>query len=672
MALSGEDDYLSFESDLYKALMSGDENEVIQLCERIPEGGPLYPLTIHNDTVLHMATYSKQENLVLCLLDKLPQSQNGKMDAKNDIGNTILHEAATSSKSVLAARAMLGRAPYLLEMRNQRGETALFRAARYGKMEMFQFLDEQVKESFKSKEEEKVDKELFEKALKEMYVREDKTTVLHICVLTEHFELALRIAREHEYLVNEKDGEEMTALQLLAFNPSAFEFGRKLKFLKWLFPSTAKGESWWVPLWEEIKRKRRGYDSAVKLAEFLIEKDTSWKKTESALDQSKPRIHKFGATSLSHQGQGSDKELHTPIAETPLLLAAKSGILEIVEGILTKYPQAVEHIDDEGRNVLHVAIKYRQLHIFDFIEKNMDVPMMRLVRKIDNQGNSILHMVGIKRDHSKRIEDMRSPALILREDLLLFERVKKICTNHFIRHLNNDGHSAEKLFANNNATLRESAKEWIKRTGENCSIVAVLIATVAFAAAYTVPGGPNQNTGYPLLLNQSFFIIFTLSDALSLTSALTSVITFLSVLTSSFQLKDFRRSLPQKLLLGVTLLILSVSMMMLAFAATIILLISNKQQWTRIVLYSVAFLPVSIFAISYLPLYVELVKTFFHSMRKVGDVFPRFRFNCGYIRSRISSSTSFSKSRSSLLSNPTRSQAKDSTRASGQTSLLAV
>ncbi|XP_052184031.1 ankyrin repeat-containing protein ITN1-like isoform X2 [Diospyros lotus] len=627
MALSGEDGYLSFQSNLYEALMSGDENRVIQLCERVPEG-PLYPLTIHNDTVLHMATYSKQENLVLRLLDKLPQSQNGKMDAKNDIGNTILHEAATSSKIVPAARAMLGRAPYLLEMRNERGETALFRAARYGKMEMFRFLDEQVKESFKSKEEEKVDKELFEKALKEMYVRDDKTTVLHICVLTEHF--------------------------------------------------AAKGESWCrVPLWEEIKRKRRGYDSAVKLAEFLIEKDTSWKKTESALDQSKPRIHKFGATSLSHQGQGSDKELHTPIAETsvdiaetPLLLAAKSGILEIVKGILTKYPQAVEHIDDEGRNVLHVAIKYRQLHIFDFIEKNMDVPMMRLVRKIDNQGNSILHMVGIKGDHSQRIEDMRSPALILREDLLLFERVKKICTNHFIRHLNNDGHSAEKLFADNNATLRESAKEWIKRTGENCSIVAVLIATVAFAAAYTVPGGPNQNTGYPLLLNQSFFIIFTLSDALSLTSALTSVITFLSVLTSSFQLKDFRRSLPQKLLLGVTLLILSVSMMMLAFAATIILLISNKQQWTRIVLYSVAFLPVSIFAISYLPLYVELVRTFFLSVRKVGDVFPRF--NCGYLRSRISSSTSFSKSRSSLISNPTRSQAKDSTRASGQTSLLAV
>ena len=35
----------------------------------------------------------------------------------------------------------------------------------------------------------------------------------------------------------------------------------------------------------------------------------------------------------------------------------------------------------------------------------------------------------------------------------------------------------------------------MKSTAERSSVVAVLIATVAFAAAYTVPGGPNQSTG---------------------------------------------------------------------------------------------------------------------------------------------------------------------------------
>lgn len=79
----------------------------------------------------------------------------------------------------------------------------------------------------------------------------------------------------------------------------------------------------------------------------------------------------------------------------------------------------MEHVDDEGRNILHVAIKYRKVQIFDVVER-MEIPMMRLIWKIDNNGNSILRMVGIKAAEVGT-EDMRSPALILQEDLLLFE-----------------------------------------------------------------------------------------------------------------------------------------------------------------------------------------------------------------------------------------------------------
>ncbi|GFZ03247.1 hypothetical protein Acr_15g0018550 [Actinidia rufa] len=56
---------------------------------------------------------------------------------------------------------------------------------------------------------------------------------------------------------------------------------------------------------------------------------------------------------------------------------------------------------------------------------------------------------------------------------------------------------------------------------------------------------------------KSLFVIFTLADVLSLAFALASVMAFLSILTSSFQFKDFKQSLPQRLMLGVTLLIIS-------------------------------------------------------------------------------------------------------------------
>ena len=143
--------------ELYKALMKGDEQEVIQLCLSIPEG-PSRIMTIHMDTVLHMATFSKQADLVLKLLENLPKTHLNKLTSQNDAGNTILHEAATSNSTTNAAREMLNKAPELLSLRNLLGETPIFRAARYGKQRVFEFLADEVdKVCAKMTEEQRID-----------------------------------------------------------------------------------------------------------------------------------------------------------------------------------------------------------------------------------------------------------------------------------------------------------------------------------------------------------------------------------------------------------------------------------------------------------------------------------------------------------------------------------
>ena len=149
------------------------------------------------------------------------------------------------------------------------------------------------------------------------------------------------------------------------------------------------------------------------------------------------------------------------------------------------------------------------------------------------------------------------------------QSVKKLTPHHYIDHRNNRKLTADGLFNETNRELREKAIEWIKRTAEGCSIVAVLIATVAFAAAYTIPGGSNDKTGVPILLNQPFFVVFTVADVLLISFALTSVVVFLAITTSPFRFADFRYSFPNKLTFGLTSLLLPVSMMMLAFAATV-------------------------------------------------------------------------------------------------------
>ena len=138
------------------------------------------------------------------------------------------------------------------------------------------------------------------------------------------------------------------------------------------------------------------------------------------------------------------------------------------------------------------------------------------------------------------------------------------------------------------------------RTTENCTILSVFIATVAFAAAYTVPGGPDQSTGIPILNSKPFFVVFILADVISLTMALTSVGIFLSILTSSFPLEDFKRYLFKKLIQGIICLVLSVSMMAVAFGATIVLMMTHSPK--NVVWDVVAFLPVPIFFLSYSPL----------------------------------------------------------------------
>ncbi|KAL6332631.1 hypothetical protein AAG906_009951 [Vitis piasezkii] len=397
-----------------------------------------------------------------------------------------------------------------------------------------------------------------------------------------------------------------------------------------------------------VRKEKARYESALKLAKLLIRRDTSWKATKARQNRSKPKTHRYspstpsidekgrrnpsfsllspgheekeeGLTGRSQESSkspfnesggegevdGSPENDMTPIMRTgeiPLFLASRSGIQEIVKEILAVHPQAFEHINCKGKNILHFAIKYCQIEIFNLVVNNEFIAR-KLVRKLENEGIPYSDYVP---------EKIQSPALQLQKELILFERVKEVSAAYFTKHINEHKHTPEELFAETYTELHKSATDWLKRTSENCTVVAALIATVAFAAAYTIPGGPNQNTGFPLLLYQPFFVIFTLSDAVSLTFALTSVVTFLSILTSSFRLRDFKNSLPQKLMLGFTFLILSVSMMMV----------------DKIVLYSVAFLPVTVFAISYSPLYLSLLEACKYPLKLIVKACPR----CNYVR----------------------------------------
>lgn len=173
--------------------------------------------------------------------------------------------------------------------------------------------------------------------------------------------------------------------------------------------------------------------------------------------------------------------------------------------------------------------------------------------------------------------------------------MRKIVPPHYLMHCDKEGLTAEDVLEMEHKEMHKEAKGWIKETAQSCSTVAVLVATVVFAAAYTIPGG-NKNNGTPVFYGSRVFLFFTLTDVVALVSSLASVVMFLSILTSPFELWDFHKSLPRKLSMGFAFLFFSLICTMLAFSATILLIFKlDNKKWIAILFCSAAFVPVAVF-----------------------------------------------------------------------------
>jgi len=130
--------------------------------------------------------------------------------------------------------------------------------------------------------------------------------------------------------------------------------------------------------------------------------------------------------------------------------------------------------------------------------------------------------------------------------------------------------------------------------------------TIMFAAAFTVPGGNNQDTGFPIFLDERLFILVIISDALSLFSSTTSVVMFLGILTSRYAEDDFLESLPKKMIIGLSTLFFSIAAMMIAFSTALLIMLQGQYSWIIIPVICLASVPVTLFILMQFPLLVDM------------------------------------------------------------------
>ncbi|KAF1889247.1 hypothetical protein Lal_00024570 [Lupinus albus] len=212
---------------------------------------------------------------------------------------------------------------------------------------------------------------------------------------------------------------------------------------------------------------------------------------------------------------GTEAKEEVDLKETPFLVAARNGIVEMVNEILNEIPSAIHNTNKKKENVLLVAVKNRQPLVIDTIRMRMKTEVWNnLLLAVDDDENTMLHLAAqaLGQDMPWQIA---GSALQMVWDIKWFQYIKSLVPQHFYFRNNIDNKTAGEIFKESHKDLVADSGEWLKDTSESCSVVAGLVAGVSFAAASSIPGGTNDE-GRPTLEGQSAFDIFAISSLIGL------------------------------------------------------------------------------------------------------------------------------------------------------------
>ncbi|XP_076918199.1 uncharacterized protein LOC143578518 [Bidens hawaiensis] len=270
-------------------------------------------------------------------------------------------------------------------------------------------------------------------------------------------------------------------------------------------------------------------------------------------------------------------------------------------------PGAVNCKDDEGHNVIQLAVLNRSAKVYNLIRHIVEQTESFRTMTYSSKDN-LVHLAG-RLAPSFVLDRTTGAALQLKRELIWREEVEKLMLPLERIDENADEETPAMVFTKEHRDLMKQGEEWMKATAESCSITAALIVTIVFAAAITVPGGSNQDSGIPVLKKESAITIFAVFNAFSLFTATTALLLFLSILTARFSERDFLVSLPRRLILGLFTLFLSTTAMIVAFGAVLLLVFCDQRPWMLAPICLFACLPISVIVTIKVPFLVDLIRS---------------------------------------------------------------
>ncbi|KAJ1431087.1 PGG domain [Sesbania bispinosa] len=298
-----------------------------------------------------------------------------------------------------------------------------------------------------------------------------------------------------------------------------------------------------------------------------------------------------------------ESQLREASAYDAMLQAAKLGIVEFIDAMRKANPDLLWAIDKNKRGIFSHAILNRRKSVFELIN-GVNGRKEIIKSRADAFGNTLLHLAGYLGPSSDL--DLRSgAALQMQREIQWFKEVEKIVHPKCKEAKNSDDKKPREVFSESHKEMVKAGEKWAKDTASSFTLVGTLIITIMFAAAFTVPGGNNQETGVPVFLHDKLFTLFIIADAISLFTSSTAVLIFIGILTGRYAEKDFLKTLPLKLLFGLVALFLSVVSMMAAFCASLAMMLKGYQR-VIIAAMSLGSIPVMVLVPSQLRLFLEI------------------------------------------------------------------
>ncbi|KAM0009981.1 putative ankyrin repeat-containing domain, PGG domain, ankyrin repeat-containing domain superfamily [Helianthus debilis subsp. tardiflorus] len=505
-------DYFDLVVPLYEASVTGNWESAKFILDKRPD---LVRYGLGNlGTALHVAATAKESKQTLHFVQNLVNMMTrDELQLQNRNSNTAFWIACGYGK-INMAKIIMEKNSRVLHIRGNLGYFPLTTGVASGTRDLVKWLYNN-----------------FGKMNGDHWGDVDRDLILCFCVIRGFFDIAKQILKDYPKLPLPRHVPRL--LNVLAVMRNSFDQGEKKLITRII-----------EPIYRLFGMSLEEDTDALKVLEIIWERATK---------------------TMEFEEIQSMLELST--SSRILFDAARSGNTRFIVEVLRRYPDLMFETNEDGHTIFHIAVMHRNRGICNLLYEIGDGSRNNICRVIDKNSNNILHLVG--KSSKEMATKMSGASVLMQRELLWFQEIRKMMPPFAREVKNNDGQTPYELFSKENEEQVAKGLKWMK----DCMVVATLIVTVAFAAAFTVPGGYKGETGLPFFIHQPTMLLMT----------------------------------------GLLTLLISVAAMMVTFSASFYVLYHNGLNWVPSLIAAFTAVPVIVFAVLQFPLLVDMFRSMYDS-----------------------------------------------------------